>query len=74
MPWFYANGGWSLVSILFLTWWTKNEIGNGFKTQRSEIISYVIEIGFILLAGWATVLLSAVTYPEECRTETGYKG
>lgn len=69
MLWYSLNAFWALISLVFLTWWSKKELKYLYTTTKSMVITYVLEVGYICLSVFAWIILSDQTYSSECHRD-----
>lgn len=67
--WYFANAGLASVSIIFLNWWSRNELSACFSSKRSTAISYLIEIGYLVLSSVAWFLMADESSSGACHRD-----
>lgn len=67
--WYVANGLWASFSMVFLCWFSKTQLAQGYQTKKAIIMTYVLEGGYILLSVVAWCMLTSPDPNEECQTQ-----
>ena len=67
--WYIANGVWAIVSMVFLWYFSHFQLKKGYQTKGAVIMTYVLELGYIVLSVIAWCMLTSPDPSGECQTE-----
>ena len=63
-----ANGVWGSISVSFLYWFSNNQLAHGYQTKWAIAVTYVLELGYIVLSIIAWCMLSSDP-TNSCQTD-----
>jgi hypothetical protein len=66
--WYVANGVWGFISVSFLYWFSNNQLAHGYQTKWAIAVTYVLELGYIVLSIIAWCMLSSDP-TNSCQTD-----
>jgi hypothetical protein len=64
--WYVANGIWASISISFMYWFSNYQLKLGYQTKLAVVITYLLELGYIILSIVAWCMLTSPDPNNEC--------